>query len=79
MIVAARKKQLDLDADILTLNEVAAYLRCSTSTVYRLLKTGELRAFKVGYWRVRRSALDAWIVEKVKVSKTAIYPTRVKK
>ena len=78
--MAARKRPLELDAEIMTLEEVAAYLRCSPVTVYRLLKNGELRAFKVGnFWRVSRSSFDAWMVEKVKVSKTAVYPPRVKR
>jgi excisionase family DNA binding protein len=57
----------------MTLEEVAAYLRCSPATVYRLLRKGELKAFKVGdFWRIRRVAFEAWMAEKLKVSKTAV-------
>jgi len=72
------KKTLDLDADILTLTEAAAYFRVSTSTIYRLLKSGEVRGFKAGHWRVSHAALDAYMVQRVKASKTAVYPPRVK-
>jgi excisionase family DNA binding protein len=75
----ARARPLDLDAEVLTLNEVAVYLRCHPSTIFRLIKRGELRAFKIGDWRIHRSALDAWMAQKAKVSKTAVYPPRVKK
>jgi excisionase family DNA binding protein len=74
--VARRKKPLELDAEVLTLPEVAVYLRCSPSTIYRLLKTGELHGFKVGAWRFSRAVLDAWMRERVAVSRTAVYPPR---
>ena len=77
--MARRHTPMEPEAEIMTLDEVAAYLRCSPSTIYRLLKSGELKGFKVGAWRFSRSMLDAWMVEQVKVSKTAIYPPRIAK
>jgi excisionase family DNA binding protein len=50
------------DGDILTLDEVAAYLKAGKRTVYRLAAEGKLPAFKLGgTWRFRRSDLDKWI------------------
>ena len=50
------------DGDILTLEEVAAYLKAGKRTVYRLAASGEIPAFKLGgTWRFRRSELDQWI------------------
>jgi excisionase family DNA binding protein len=50
--------------DVLTLDEVAAYLRVHTSTIYRLLKRKELPAFKVGSdWRFTRESVDHWMLE----------------
>ena len=47
---------------LMTLQEVAAYLRVHTSTVYRLLKEGKLPAFKFGSdWRFNRENIDAWV------------------
>lgn len=44
---------------ILTIAEIAAYLETSVASVYRMIKRGELRAFRVGgRWRVKRSALE---------------------
>jgi excisionase family DNA binding protein len=51
-----------LEAAILTLEEVAVYLRVSKKTAYRLARSGELPAFKAANnWRVRRIDLDGWI------------------
>ena len=52
----------ELDGEILTLDEVAAYLKAGKRTVYRLAAEGKLPAFKLGgTWRFRRSDLDDWI------------------
>ena len=40
------------DGDILTLDEVAAYLKAGKRTIYRLAASGEIPAFKLGgTWR----------------------------
>ena len=46
---------------ILTLENVAQYLRVHPSTIYRLLKRRQLPAFKVGRdWRFTRESIDRW-------------------
>jgi excisionase family DNA binding protein len=46
---------------VLTVGDLAGYLRVHRSTIYRLLKRGELPAFKVGSdWRFSREAVDRW-------------------
>ena len=48
--------------DLLTPTEVIAYLRVDVRTVYRLMRTGDLPAMRVGrQWRVRRTDLDSWL------------------
>lgn len=48
-------------SEILTLDEVTAYLKAGKRTVYRLAAERELPAFKLGgTWRFRRSDLDEW-------------------
>jgi excisionase family DNA binding protein len=50
------------DGEILTLDEVAAYLKAGKRTVYRFAQNGDIPAFKVGgTWRFRRSELERWI------------------
>jgi excisionase family DNA binding protein len=47
--------------EILTVDEVADYLRVSRATVCRWCGAGKLPAFKIGKsWRVRRSVLEGY-------------------
>jgi excisionase family DNA binding protein len=49
-------------ARFLTAAEVAALLRVSTMTVYRLIKAGELASVRVGKsYRVREDDIDAYL------------------
>ncbi len=46
----------------LTMDEVLGYLRVTPRTIYRLIKTGDLPAVRIGrQWRFRQSDLDAWL------------------
>ncbi|HEL5054230.1 methylation-associated defense system helix-turn-helix domain-containing protein MAD1 [Achromobacter xylosoxidans] len=52
--------------EILTLEEVAAYLKAGRRTVYRLAAEGKIPAFKLGgTWRFRRTELDQWIAARI--------------
>ena len=52
--------------EILTLDEVAEYLKIPRKTVYNMTRSGELPAFKAGkHWRVPRAELGAWIARKL--------------
>ncbi|EPS3429156.1 TPA: helix-turn-helix domain-containing protein [Vibrio alginolyticus] len=47
---------------ILTLKEVAAYLKLAEKTAYRLASEGKLPGFKVGgSWRFKKKDLEVWI------------------
>jgi excisionase family DNA binding protein len=47
--------------NVLTLMEVAAYLKVHPSTIYRLLRRGQIPAFRVGSdWRFNREHIDRW-------------------
>ncbi|MFU7369525.1 methylation-associated defense system helix-turn-helix domain-containing protein MAD1 [Pseudomonas aeruginosa] len=57
--------------EILTLEEVAAYLKAGRRTVYRLAAEGKIPAFKLGgTWRFRRTELDQWIAARIGQSKS---------
>ncbi len=46
---------------VLTVKELSSYLRVHPSTIYRLLKKGQLPGFKVGSdWRFNIEAIDRW-------------------
>jgi excisionase family DNA binding protein len=50
---------------IMTLEEVAAFLRVHPSTVYRLLRSHSIPAFKMGAdWRFNQESIEKWIVER---------------
>lgn len=52
----------DEQSSLLTLGEVMAYLRVNARTAYRLIRTGELPAYRVGrQWRIRRGDFDQWM------------------
>ena len=47
---------------VLTVPEVAAYLKIPRATVYKLRREGKLPAHKVGkHWRFMRDELDNWL------------------
>jgi excisionase family DNA binding protein len=53
------------EGDILTLDEVAAYLKAGKRTIYRLAASGEIPAFKLGgTWRFRKADLEWWIASR---------------
>ena len=47
---------------VMTVKEVADYLRVNQRTVYRLAVDGRIPGFKVGAnWRFKRGDIDGWI------------------
>jgi excisionase family DNA binding protein len=61
----------DREGEILTLGEVALYLKAGKRTVYRLVQQGEIPGFKLGgTWRFRRAELDRWIAAGIRKKKT---------
>ncbi|MCL2244768.1 MAG: PTS sugar transporter subunit IIA [Treponema sp.] len=54
------------DDDILTLEEVAKYLRVSERTIYDCAQKGEIPAGKIrASWRFKKSEIDKWVNEKL--------------
>ena len=49
------------EAKVITVGELAEYLRVHRSTLYRLLKKGQLPGFKIGSdWRFNLEVIDKW-------------------
>lgn len=47
---------------IMTVREVADYLRMHEMTIYRMARQGEIPAYKVGNrWRFNRQRLEEWL------------------
>jgi excisionase family DNA binding protein len=56
--------------DILTLKEVASYLKLAEKTAYRLAAEGKLPGFKVGgSWRFKKLDIEDWIESQKKDKK----------
>ena len=54
-----------MNADILTIKEVAVYLKLTEKTAYRLTAEGKIPGFKVGgSWRFKMVDIENWIEEK---------------
>jgi excisionase family DNA binding protein len=52
---------------IMTVHDVANYLRLSEAKVYRLAKEGNVPSFRLGKsWRFRKDMLDEWTINKTK-------------
>ena len=50
---------------LLTVGEVAGLMRVSNMTVYRLIKSGQLSAIRVGKnYRLRRGDVDRYLTER---------------
>ncbi len=50
------------DGEILTIKQVAEYLKVTDRTIYRLAAAKKIPAFKVGgTWRFQRQEIDQWI------------------
>ena len=50
------------EGEILTIRQVADYLKVTERTIYRLAAAKNIPAFKVGgTWRFRKADIDSWI------------------
>ncbi len=51
---------------LMTIDEVAGYLRVKKRTVYDWVKKGKIPAIKtVGLWRFRKDRIDQWLESEV--------------
>lgn len=57
------------DKTVLTVHEVAQYLRLSQAKVYRLAKAGKIPAMRIGKsWRFRKDMIDKWFHQGAQVN-----------
>lgn len=60
-------------SEILTIEEVARYLRVSERTVYEWAQKGEIPAGKIGtVWRFKKDDIESWVDERLASSKTSV-------
>ena len=57
-------ERLEKRPTVMTLDEVARYLRINKSTVYRMARDGTLPAWKLGnVWRFKKDSIERWIAD----------------
>ncbi|UCC62606.1 MAG: helix-turn-helix domain-containing protein [Anaerolineae bacterium] len=55
-----------MHTDILTVSELAEYLKLSRAKVYQMAQRGELPSTKLGtHWRFRKDLIDRWLEEQM--------------
>ncbi len=53
--------------EIMTVKEVADYLKMKPVTIYKLAKQGKIPAFRVAsFWRFKKDLIDKWLDEETK-------------
>jgi excisionase family DNA binding protein len=60
---------------VLTVHDVATYLRLSEAKVYRLARAGGVPAFRLGRsWRFRKDLIDAWMIRETGANLVPLMP-----
>lgn len=55
---------------IMTIDEVARFMRLHRTTIYRLLRTNDIPAFRVGKtWRFSLKAVEEWMKKSSVINK----------
>jgi excisionase family DNA binding protein len=55
---------------VMTVNELADYLKLKTVTIYKHAQEGKIPGFKVGSkWRFKKETIDEWIEKQEKNGK----------
>lgn len=48
--------------DVLTIDDLSAYLKISKSTLYKVVREGSVPCQKIGrHWRFHKDAIDGWL------------------
>ena len=51
-------------SEVLTIEELCAYLKVPRSTLYKVVREGKVPSQKVGrHWRFRKEGIDRWLDE----------------
>lgn len=67
-----RQKEETMTETVMTIEELASYLKVNIRTVYRMLKSNQIPAFKVrGQWRFKKEEIDSCLKEGKKADNTS--------
>jgi excisionase family DNA binding protein len=68
-----KNKRVDQEASVMTVHDVADYLRLSEAKVYKMAKEGHVPALRMGKtWRFKKELIDEWIRRETENSQRAI-------
>ncbi len=60
------------EEDILTLQDLAAYLKIAEKTLYGYAQKGTIPGIKIGSaWRFRKADIDAWLEDRRKLTESS--------
>lgn len=55
----------EIQDDLITIEELQEILQIGRTTAYQLLKSGEIKAFRIGrYWKIPRAAITEYVSRK---------------
>jgi len=58
---------MEQQPEIMTVKEVASYLKMKPVTIYKLAKEGRIPAFRVAsFWRFKKDLIDKWLADESK-------------
>ena len=53
---------MNQSGEVMTIDELAVYLKIPKSTLYKLVREGQIPSQKVGrHWRFRKETIDRWL------------------
>jgi excisionase family DNA binding protein len=62
-VISMKKAEAELTPEIMTVSSIADYLQLHPTTIYWLLKNGQIPALKLGYdWHFSKADVDRWAV-----------------
>lgn len=62
---AARRSRPPPPPEVMTIDDLAAYLQVSKSSLYKLAQEGKVPGQKVGkHWRFHKKVIDRWLSQK---------------
>lgn len=61
---AARQSRPPPPPEVMTIDDLAAYLQVSKSSLYKLAQDGKVPGQKVGkHWRFHKAVIDRWLAQ----------------
>ena len=68
-LIKIRKEAFDMENEIMRFEEVMEFLNVGKNTLYTLLNSGEINAFKIGkVWKIPKKSVEEYVNRKVQKS-----------